>query len=217
MEKEERGVCKDCHDKMVLVEEPKCKCCGKGIEHKEDEFCYDCKKSPMREVKQGFALWEYNQHTKNVIHRFKYDGRIEYAHYFVEEILFHYGERWKSIGFDMLIPVPLHKKRERFRGFNQAEVLAKGLSERLQVPLVSDWLVRRKNTKPQNGLDDKERNQNLCHAFEVLKKEKTMPNRVLLVDDIYTTGTTIRQCAAVLKEAGVKEIYFICLCIGRDF
>jgi ComF family protein len=110
------------------------------------------------------------------------------------------------LGLDAIIPVPLHPKREKRRGFNQAQVIAKELANLQKVKLLEGVLVKTKNVPPQTFLQLKEREKNVRGAFRVVKKEKIKDRVVLLVDDVYTTGSTVRECSLVLKEAGAKEV-----------
>ncbi len=121
---------------------------------------------------------------------------------------------------EALIPVPVHKAKLRYRGFNQAELLAEKISERIDIPVFKHILVRKKNTEAQKGLTSKERRKNLESAFTINEKAKEdckRLNNVMLVDDIYTTGATIEACAKELVDAGIENVTFICLCIGKDF
>ena len=106
----------------------------------------------------------------------------------------------------VLVPVPLEKKKMKWRGYNQAEEIAKNLSLILKIPLVSDCLIKIKKTKPQIELDFKERKENVRGAFLVKNGNLIKNKKVLLVDDVFTTGSTMLECAKVLKEAGAKEI-----------
>lgn len=219
LKQKEEKICKECKGKVTVITEPVCKHCGKPIWSYEEEYCHDCSKSSFF-TKRGFAIWVYDKHMKNSIAQFKYANRREYVDYYVEEMLYYLGNRLSGLQVDALIPVPIHKDKLRYRGFNQAELLAKGVGKKMEVPIYKDILIRGKNTKPQKSLSNKERRQNLKHAFSVSKEGKGKCGelqRVLLVDDIYTTGATIEECAKVLVESGVKEVYFVCLCIGKDF
>ncbi len=105
-----------------------------------------------------------------------------------------------------LIPIPLEKRRLRWRGFNQAKEIAKKLSEFLGLPLINDVLIKEKETLPQVKLSDKERRGNILRAFCCQNQEKIKGKNFLLVDDIYTTGSTIKEAAKVLKKSGAKKI-----------
>jgi ComF family protein len=106
----------------------------------------------------------------------------------------------------VLVPIPLSKKKLKWRGFNQAEEIAKELANFLKIPLISDCLVKLKETKDQVELSEKERRENVKGVFFVKNKEKIFGRNILLVDDVFTTGATMEEAARVLKEAGAKEI-----------
>jgi len=106
----------------------------------------------------------------------------------------------------VLVPIPLSKKKLKWRGFNQAEEIAKELANYLKIPLISDCLVKIKETKDQVELSEKERRENVRGAFFVKDKTKIEKRNILLVDDVFTTGATMEEAARVLKEAGAKKI-----------
>lgn len=148
--------------------------------------------------------------------RFKYKNRREYAAFYGEELEKACGEAVRNWKADVLIPIPLHKSRKRKRGFNQAELVAGEAGKRLGIPVCSDWLVRTKKTRPQKELTDQERRANLRDAFRLTRREQNY-RTVILVDDIYTTGSTINAAAALLLENGVENVYFLSICIGRGY
>ena len=119
--------------------------------------------------------------------------------------------RW---GIEEIIPIPLHISRRRSRGFNQAEILARELSDATGIPMRKDVLFRVKKTSPQKALGKRERRGNLKGAFAVSRTWKARKN-VLLIDDIYTTGSTIEKAAEMLKKAGVQNVYFLTISIGQ--
>lgn len=212
---EERGglACPECRRKLRYVKEPRCKKCGKPIERMEQEYCFDCGKKHRFYI-QGAAVWIYDEQMKRSIYQFKYHNRREYADFYVQEILREYGgliREWKA---DVLIPIPLHASRKRKRGFNQAEVLSRKLGQVLNLPVDAKSLKRVKKTVPQKELNDLNRMRNLKNAFKICGN-KVKLKYVILVDDIYTTGSTIEEAAKVLLEHGARGVYFISLCIGR--
>lgn len=111
------------------------------------------------------------------------------------------------------MPIPIHYKRRVKRGYNQAEILASRLGEYINIPINSKCLVRQSNTKPQKDLSVSERKQNLENAFKIVDNVVKY-RKVILIDDIYTTGSTIDECAKVLLSAGVDKVYYISLSIG---
>ena len=116
----------------------------------------------------------------------------------------------------VIIPVPVHRKKKNRRGYNQAEVLAAAVSRGFSIPIRTDLVLRRKFTKAQKELNRKERKRNLKQAFYV-KDEVKNYRTVLIVDDIYTTGSTVNAIAEKLKSRGVQRVYFLVLCIGKGF
>lgn len=106
------------------------------------------------------------------------------------------------------LPVPLHPRRKRWRGFNQAELLGEMIASNLNLPFLPDLLVRVKNTKPQTKLDEEERKKNIRGAFKINPNSKFLirNSRFILFDDVWTTGSTLRECGQVLKRAGAKEV-----------
>ena len=108
-----------------------------------------------------------------------------------------------------LIPVPLFKRKLKKRGFNQAEEIAKELSRVLKIPLISDNLIKTKETPPQVNLSEKEREENLKNAFFCKNPALIKQKKIFLIDDVYTTGSTMEECAKTLKQSGAKEIWGI--------
>ena len=138
---------------------------------------------------------------------FKYRGFEVLGEYLADFIWQSRGEEedlWQ--GVDAIIPVPLHWKRQKKRGFNQAQVMAKRLGRLKGVRVVEKRLIRVKNVPPQTSLQGAERAGNVRGAFRVRKGEDLRGKIVLLVDDVYTTGSTLFECSRVLKEAGVKDV-----------
>ena len=126
----------------------------------------------------------------------------------------HCGAQIRRWGVEEIIPIPLHPARKRKRGYNQAEILAEELGCLLHIPVRKDVLYRIRKTRPQKSLNDTERIRNLKGAFAVSGKE-TVKAKVLIVDDIYTTGSTIRRCAKMLRLAGAEKVYFLTISIGQ--
>ena len=119
-------------------------------------------------------------------------------------------------GCDMVIPVPLHRARERERGFNQSEVLAEGTSRAMGTALTKGILKRRKNTKDQTYLNAQQRAENVNGAFVVSQPEKVCGKGVILVDDVMTTGATLNECARMLQEAGAAQVLAATLAVVVD-
>lgn len=211
--------CIDCKPLLQIIKEPRCKKCSKPIDNDEKEYCFDCETKHFH-YKKGYALWVYDKRMRKSIADFKYHNRKEYSDFYVEEILKHYSLSLIEMGVDALIPIPIHRSKLKTRGYNQAQILASKLGKELDILVINDLLIRDKRTLPQKGLNDKERLKNLIQAFSLDKeKHKTYNdiNKVVLVDDIYTTGSTIEACTNILQQNGVMEVYYISLCIGKGF
>ncbi len=114
----------------------------------------------------------------------------------------------------LIIPIPLHQKRKRFRGFNQSDILAQEIAALLKIPCKTDILIRKRDTRPQVGLNLSQRNINIKEAFKVRNNLEISPESVILIDDVYTTGSTMNEAAKVLKKAGIKEVNGIVIAKG---
>lgn len=205
--------CPACRARLAVVAEPRCLKCGKHIEDEGEEYCGGCRRAVHR-FEAGRGLYSYRQMAMS-LYRFKYAGRREYACFYAEQIVKRLGRRIWGWRPDALVPVPIHTSRRRQRGYNQAEVLAREIGKRTGIPVVSNLLRRVKNTLPQKMLDDAGRQNNLKRAFKIERNDVKL-ERVILIDDIYTTGSTMDACADKLREAGVKKVYFITVAIGED-
>ncbi|MDE7422490.1 MAG: ComF family protein [Lachnospiraceae bacterium] len=211
--------CDNCYEELEYIDEPRCKCCSKAIAQEEAEYCYDCSRKEFY-FESGVALWNYSSQMKQSLAMFKYHNRKEYGEFYGEEFVRMYGDALTNLEPDACIPVPVHWTRYIERGYNQAAVIANQIGKRLDIPVVDDLLIRTKKTIAQKQLDDKGRIQNLQGAFAVSEKWKRAEcnmKRVVIIDDIYTTGSTINACAKALKQQGIKEVYFGVLCIGSGY
>lgn len=210
----ETEICAQCKDLPLLIGEDFCMKCGKSVPQ-EQEYCEDCQ-SKKTTFLCGRSVFSYNRDLRRSIARFKYHGRQEYASYY-GRMMYQVHKEWlQQVQPDMLLPVPVHKKRLQQRGYNQAELLAKELGRYANLPVVADLLIRQENTLPQKELSAQERLSNLQGAFVAKEAELyTNVNCVIIVDDIYTTGSTIEACSQVMRKIGVQNIYFLCLCSGQ--
>lgn len=208
-------MCTECAKKVEYIQEPRCKKCGKPIRYAEKEFCHDCEERKLY-YDQGKSIWLHKGPVRWSVYQFKYHNRRVFSRFYAEEWCRLYREKIAEWGIDVIIPIPLHRRRRRKRGYNQAEILAKELGRRCGIPVDVKSIVRVVRTKPQKELNHTERSKNLRSAFRVTKHWKTSPN-VLLIDDIYTTGNTIDSAAQVLKEKGAKKVYFLTISIGQGF
>lgn len=188
-----------------------CKKCGKEVLSESTEYCFDCSRH-KRSFESGMALLNYNESAKHSMAAIKYNNKREYLDFFAEAIHLRFCKRVRILKPDALIPIPVHPSRRRRRGFNQAEELAKRLAKKWNIPMETRLLIRTKKTVAQRNLGPGERLKNLQEAFRT--RGAVIPETVLLVDDIYTTGSTMEACTRVLKAAGVKRVDSLVICIG---
>lgn len=188
--------------------------CGKPVRYKEQEYCRDCMHT-HHYYDRGVGLWLHKEPVNTSIYQFKYHNQRVFGQYYAKEIAVHYETLIRRWNPNLIIPIPLHKKRRRKRGYNQAGILAEELGLLLGIPVDKTSVQRIRYTDPQKKLDNKKRKQNLSRAFAV-KSMKGVKN-VLLIDDIYTTGSTIDAVAKVLKDAGVEKVNFLTISIGQGY
>jgi ComF family protein len=185
--------------------------CGRKLPE-TSEFCPSCTERGHL-FDRGFALYEYPSIAGSV-YRFKYKNRQEYAEFFGTEICRHLGREILELAPECLIPVPIHSKRLRSRGYNQAALLARVISRRLAIPLEERLIARVRATAPLKSQNFLERQNNLKKAFNIMQNDVKL-KKVMIVDDIFTTGSTIDVMTEELKSVGVREVYFVALSIGR--
>lgn len=208
-------ICKECKEEVIYIQEPICKKCGKPIRYAENEYCSDCEDTQFH-YEQGRSVWLHTGRVRWSVYQFKYHNRRIYSKFYAREFTRLYGDWIRSCGIEVIIPIPLHRKRRKKRGYNQAEKLARNLGKLTKIRVETKAVIRTRNTKPQKELSNKERRKNLRDAFRVTKYWKGEKN-VLLVDDIYTTGNTIDSVAKVLKENGAQKVWFLTISIGQGF
>lgn len=204
-------ICLECIPKLHYIAQPRCLKCGKKLADPQREYCHDCSVR-KHEFIQGRALYDYRS-IAGSLYRFKYSGRREYAGFYGEEIAMYLGDFIRKTAPDGLIPVPMYPKKQRRRGYNQAALLAKEVGRLTGIPVYDRLLRRVKNTVPLKRLNPEERQNNLKKAFLMVRNDVKL-KKVIIIDDIYTTGSTIDEAAAALKAGGVEKIWFITLSCG---
>ena len=196
------------------MEPPFCLRCGTPLAREEEAFCRRCRANPPA-FDGGRSLYLHRDRAAKAVYDFKFKNRPVYGEILGLELAERFGAELSAWQVEAVLPVPMFPKKERKRGYNQAAVLAKAVAERRGIPLVEEALLRIRDTRPQKELDPQKRQFNLQGAFAV--RRCWIPvERALLVDDIYTTGSTLDGCARMLKKAGVRKVYFLTLSIGQD-
>ncbi|MFZ1986328.1 MAG: ComF family protein, partial [Desulfatitalea sp.] len=219
----DRFLCGACTEQFRAVRSPLCIQCGQPFEssHGPDHTCGQCAKRPFR-FSAARAAGLYEGALRTAIHQLKYQGRDTLAKPLGRLLWQTLGRHWDPAQIDRVVPVPLHPRRLRQRGFNQACALVQEwprLAERQAVKVAGDWidprmLRRLRPTPPQTGLPREQRVTNMTRAFEVDGRRGSHPlqaQRVLLVDDVMTTGTTADACAQTLLAAGAAEVRVLTL------
>ena len=212
---ERTRVCQVCVDDLPIIKEPRCKKCSKQLDNEDAEHCFDCQQK-KHYFDGGYAILLYDEKMQKSMAHFKFHGRREYGGFYADLLVKaarQIVERWQV---EVLLPVPIHRARVSTRGYNQTEIIGRVLSKELSIPIRTDLVKRVKNTKAQKQLKIDERKENVRGAF-ALNQEVSMYRRVLIIDDIYTTGSTIDEMAKELRKKGVKEVFFLTVCIGGGF
>ena len=208
----EKVVCRACLAKLSPRGGPSCPLCGRYHEGEgEGHICSRClERAPAFSLHRSCGA--YSGTLKDVILLFKYRKYAPLSRPlagFAERCLASDPKLWA--GADFLMPVPLHPARKRERGFNQSRLLARDLGRLRGMTVLGGCLVKAKNVPPQAGLHAAEREENVKKAYAVRRRQKVRGTTLLLIDDVATTGATLRECARVLVEAGARDVRAITL------
>ncbi len=206
-----RMICKKCDKTFGYICEPFCKKCGKQMTDEFKEYCHDCMNKEHL-FDYGISLYDYKT-VQEALFRFKYQGRPEYADYFGRDIVKRYRSEIERMEAEVLIPVPLYRRKELKRGYNQSELVARVVGKAVNIPVDTTLIKRVVDTKPQKTLDDMERQNNLKKAFIIARNDVKL-SKVIIVDDVYTTGSTMDAVSRILRSVGVKRICFLTIASG---
>lgn len=199
-------LCADCLALIKFVEEPICDICGEPLVYKG--LCARCLKQPLSILKIRAATY-FGGSIPKIIHQLKYHNMFAVS----ETLGALMVQRW-HIWFetmDIVIPIPLHPKRLKERGYNQSTLLARPLADYLQIPLNERIMQRTQYTQPQATLTAQERQANVQNAFQVSNSDELIDKHILLVDDVCTTGATLSAAAQILLNKGAATVSAYCL------
>jgi ComF family protein len=217
--KKEKEVCEDCWGTLAILPAPFCPYCKSFLEESSGILKHVCPSlgrpgdGPIAAVR---SLGIFDDHYQELIHRFKYGKKIplgkRLAHRLGEVVV----QEKDFAGCDLILSVPLHRARYRERGFNQSEIVAEGISRVTGIPILQGVLKRKKNTRDQTYLNAQQRAENVKDAFVMGQLEKVKNKKVILVDDVTTTGATLNECARMLHRAGAETIFAATLAVVVD-
>jgi len=195
------SICKDCKDKLENIKNVLGQCSRCGTFGRKGRICDNCRDWP-RYITANFASVPYQGEFKEVLHKLKFNKQGWLAPPLIELIV----ESIPKKNYEFVIPVPLHRERFRERGFNQTALLAKMLAKNLQVKYNDKLLIKKFNTPHQTGLTRSQRRYNLVGAFAVTDIQTIKNKKILLFDDVITSGATLYECAKTLNKAGAKNV-----------
>lgn len=200
------GICEKICDDFI------CPNCKNNIEKLEFN---KLKKFLVRPLDEHFYIFKYEGIIRQKIINYKFNDKAFLYNFFLRIILKNKKVYCFIKKYDIIIPVPVHKKRKNQRGYNQTELIARKIAQNIDdVEYLDNCLIKTKNTKPQSKLKENERKHNLIGVYEVNNKLKIKNKKILLFDDVYTTGSTANECSKALKEAGAEEVGI--LSIAKD-
>jgi len=207
----ELHICTECRDRLPLVKPPLCTICGiPFIGAGGNHICGQCQTQPPH-FDSALAHLLYEESARDLIHTFKYSHKTHLRRPLALLALEGLTEFISDRTPDVIIPVPLHRSRLRSRGFNQAVLLGELFSSRLSLPMLTDGISRTRQTEPQIELSADDRRINVKGAFAVNRLGGILEKRILLLDDVMTTGSTVNECAKVLKKAGAASVVVVTL------
>lgn len=198
--------CYECSKTYRLNTEPFCAVCGKPVGENADYICAECKSHRVY-YERNVSRYLYKGCVKDAVQNMKFKRRRWIAFEFGRALCKTVEQSYADIDFDMVIPVPMTWFLELRRGFNQSYEIARIVASKNGVLCADNVLKKRMGAKTQSGLSKKDRLQNVKDKFKVVNGDKLVDKVVLLVDDVYTTGATMNECARVLKKAGAHAVY----------
>lgn len=217
--KKEKEVCEGCWRKLAILPAPFCPYCKSFLEEGSEILKHACPSLSRPEdgrIAAVRALGTFDDHYQELIHRFKYGKKIPLGQRLGRRLGEVVAREKDFAGCDLILPVPLHRARYRERGFNQSEIVAEGISQVTGIPILKAILKRKKNTRDQTYLNAQQRAENVKDAFVMGRPEMMESKKVILVDDVTTTGATLNECARMLHRAGAKMIFAATLAVVVD-
>lgn len=204
--RDKRRLCPICWDNIEWNLPPFCQRCGRSLTEIPNQICKGCQDTKYY-FDRAWSAGVYDGALRECIHLFKYKRKLSLLHPLVEMLMsFIHRFKIELTKYDLLLPVPLHPAKQREREFNQAQLLALELAKKFNIIISSDNLCRIRFTRPMSELTKEEKFKNLEGAFRTRCPHQFQQKDILLFDDLFTTGTTVSECAKVLREAGANTV-----------
>jgi ComF family protein len=204
------GLCSSCWNKILALKigRPRCPSCGLPLNTtnaESENLCGRCIiQLPAYSGARSFG--HYEAEMSRMVQELKFYGRKKLATLLSPLMVSVFYECWRRDSFDLIVPIPLHPKRKRERGYNQSELLARAIAAQTAITVNNRALIRIRSTLPQIGLSDSQRFENVRKAFKCSDAGKISGKRILLIDDVMTTGATVSSAAQTLMEAGCFRV-----------
>ncbi|MFY9590182.1 ComF family protein [Rickettsia endosymbiont of Halotydeus destructor] len=198
--------CSSCWGKLDFIAKPYCSSCGRKLEIAilENFCCTRCyHNKPNYDLAR--SLLKFNEYSKKIIHQFKYQDKTVFAKTFAKLLCNRYAKEIENI--DLIVPVPMNRFKRLLRMYNPAHILAQEIAKITGKNIKADTLIKAKWTKSQTFLSKKQRVNNIKNSIKFNKKYEIAKQKILLIDDVITTGTTIYECSKILRKAGANSIY----------
>ncbi|MEW5802620.1 MAG: ComF family protein [bacterium] len=205
-----RPVCASCWGDVRLIAKPICSRCGSPFAGNVNQAvsgtktCDLCRENPPA-FSQARSIFSYEGTIRHLIHSFKYQGKVRIGEFLGRSMVAHWEQDPDLPGVECIVPVPIGVKKLRHREFNQSFILARAIGKFLKVPVYPFALRRIREVAPQMKLSRQERWQNIHDAFGMREGHRTPGKKILLVDDVFTTGATATECSRILMQCGAAE------------
>jgi len=198
--------CSDCWKKLEFIAKPYCNICGKRFSVKilDNVVCGGCY-SNKPNYDMARSLFKFNEYSKKIVHQFKYQDKTIFAKTFTKLLYNRYQEEIKDV--DLIVSVPMNRFKRLLRMYNPAHILALEIAKVINKPAKADILIKSKWTKAQTFLSKKQRKNNISGSIKFNTKYNIVGKRILLIDDVITTGVTINECSKILSKVGAASVY----------
>jgi ComF family protein len=202
-------LCGNCHDRLSFMPEQQCPRCGSPA---EEDACSNCAENAFV-FTQAKSVFLFEGAARSLVHSLKYEGFTHIAGWFANQMYKTVLGEMPLPGVEYVTAIPLHRVKRRERGFNQSGLIGKALAEKLKLPYTDALLTRKANTMSQTMLDGVSRKKNMRGAFRT-GRLSSAGKSILIIDDVFTTGSTVNEAGKVLLDGGAEHIYVLTACHG---